>query len=276
MPTSPKHQTSLVLIPHQIEKSIVEQRASDGFISATAMCKAAGQLFGHYRESPATQAFLDALSADIGRPISEIVQSIKGGQSHLQGTWVHPQVAINLAMWLSPQFAVQVSKWVHEWMAGKHIPAKLPYHLERYMLNYAKVPTGYFSILQEMTNRLVAPLEANGYRLPEGCMPDISQAQMLCKHLREKRGIDTKTLKKYWHEFPDGRKVEANLYPIEYLGDFMTLLNTVWMPERAAAYFKKKDPTALVALDKVLTLGHIKPGQVAANNSTYKTKPIPA
>ena len=29
-------------------------------------------------------------------------------------TWVHPQVAINIAQWISPEFDVQVSKWIFE------------------------------------------------------------------------------------------------------------------------------------------------------------------
>ena len=31
-------------------------------------------------------------------------------------TWVHPQVAINIAQWISPEFDVQVSKWIFELM----------------------------------------------------------------------------------------------------------------------------------------------------------------
>ena len=46
------------------------------------------------------------LSSDIGIPMSGLIQIICGGQPHLQGAWVHPQVAINLAQWLSPKFAV--------------------------------------------------------------------------------------------------------------------------------------------------------------------------
>jgi hypothetical protein len=272
MPASPKHQTSLALIPHQIEQSVVEQRASDGYFNATAMCKAAGKKISHYLEGGGTQDFLSELSSDAGIPASELVQSIKGGEPHLQGTWVHPQVAVNLAMWLSPKFAVLVSKWVHEWLSGKHVPAKLPYHLERHMLNFSKVPSGYFSVLQEMTNRLVAPLEANGYRLPEECVPDISQAKMLCKHLREKHGIDTNALLQYEHEFPDGRIVDANLYPVKYLGDFAVLMETVWMPERAAAYFQKRDPKALPALDKLLMLEHKAQPKNAANKPRYVSK----
>lgn len=200
-----------------------------------------------------TKAFLEALQADIGIPTSQLIQVIRGGNV-AQGTWVHPQVAIHLAQWLSPQFSVQVSKWVLDWMSGKGQPAKLPYHLERHLMNQNKIPLGYFSVLQEMTNLLVGPMEANGYRLPEECMPDIAQAKLLCKYLRDECGVNTRSLSKYPHEFPDGRVVRANLYPVEYLGQFRRLMAEVWMPHHAPAYFKKRDPSALHALDKILLL----------------------
>lgn len=270
----PSHQYSLSLIAHQVQNSIVEQRASDGYINATAMCKAAGKLMADYRRLGSTDAFLQALEADMGIPISALVQSVKGGDPALQGTWVHPQVAIHMAQWLSPQFAVQVSKWVFDWMSGKAAPAKRAYHIERHMLNFSKVPNGYFSVLQEMTMRLVAPMEAQGYILPERMMPDITYGKMLCKFLREKRGIDTDTLPVYLHEFPDGRIVEAKLYPVEHLGDFQRLLAEEWFPKCAADYFKSRDPAALAALDKLMLIGYAKPtSKAAANKRVFFKKP---
>ena len=266
------HQLSLTLIPHQVQNSIVEQRAVDGYINATAMCKAAKKMFGHYRENDGTDAFLEALEADVGIPISKLIQVLRGANV-VQGTWVHPQVAIHLAQWLSPQFAVQVSKWVFDWMSGKAQPAKLPYHLERHLMNQSKIPLGYFSVLQEMTNFLVGPLEAHGYRLPEKCMPDISHAKLLCKLLRDEFKVDTTSLHKYQHEFPDGRVVPANLYPVEYLGAFRKLMDTVWMPQHAANYFKTRDPAALPALDKILLLGRpTQPVALPANKPRFKRK----
>jgi len=50
------------------------------------VCQASGKLLGHYLETKATKAFLDELSADIGIPISELVQIIKGGHPQMQGT----------------------------------------------------------------------------------------------------------------------------------------------------------------------------------------------
>src|SRR5689334_12214916 len=101
-------QQRLALIPHEVRGGrVVQQRRNDGYINATAMCEAVGKLFGHYRANKTTDAFLAALASDIGIPISELVQSVKGGDPVLQGTWVHPKVAIHLAQWLSPEFAVK-------------------------------------------------------------------------------------------------------------------------------------------------------------------------
>jgi hypothetical protein len=86
---------------------------------------------------------------------------MKGGDIRFQGTWVHPQVAINLAQWLSAKFAVQVSQWVYDWMSGRSRSAdiEVPYHLRRYVANYQNVPVGHFSMLTEMTQTLIAPME---------------------------------------------------------------------------------------------------------------------
>lgn len=270
----PNHQYSLALINHQVENSIIDQRSADGYINATAMCKAAGKLFGHYKELGSTTAFLAALSSDIAIPISELVQVIKGGEPHLQGTWVHPQVALNLAQWLSPTFAVQVTKWVYEWMSGKSHPTKLPYHLERHMMNMHKIPVGHFSVLQEMTNAMIAPMEARGYTLPENLVPDISHGRMLCKHLRDTIGMDTNALPTYEHTFPNGRVVDAKLYPVEHLGTFRKLLDEYWLPQKAAAYFKDRDPKALPVIDNMLMLGRPKEptGLPPANKPKFRKK----
>ncbi|MGH7489607.1 MAG: KilA-N domain-containing protein, partial [bacterium] len=66
------------LIPRVIEGNIVGQRVADGYVNATAMCKAARKQWGHYNENDTTKAFFAALEADIGIPISELIQSVKG------------------------------------------------------------------------------------------------------------------------------------------------------------------------------------------------------
>ena len=242
------------LIPHPIQGGIIYQRPKDGYINATAMCQAAEKQFGHYRENKVTKAFLDELSSAIGIPITELVQSVIGGDPLYQGTWVHPQVAIHLAQWCSAAFAVQGSKWVLDWMNGSAPTSRIeiPYHLRRYVANQPNVPVAHFSVLTEMTQLLIAPMEIMGYTLPEHLLPDISQGRMYCRWLREKYGIDTDALPTYLHVYEDGRRVPAKAYPEKLLPDFRSHFREEWLPNRATEYFGRRDRAALEYLPKLI------------------------
>ena len=249
-------QLDLPLIPHEYKGEVIRQRARDGYVNATAMCKAAGREWKHYNENKTTKAFIAELSAEVGIPTSDIIQSINGGVPQLQGTWVHPYVAINLGQWLSPQFAVQVSKWVTEWVAGgPQVVERMPYHLRRYVANISAVPRTHFSMLQELTYCLIAPLEAEGYTLPETLVPDISEGRMFCDWLR-KQGLDPKGFPTYAHRYEDGRVVMARLYPNSLLAAFREHFQNVWLPKRALDYFAERDAKALAYLPKLLPPPH--------------------
>jgi hypothetical protein len=247
-------QTSNGLIPHSIEGEVVGQRVKDGYINATAMCKAAGKRFFDYHRLDTTNAFLSELEAETGIPASEQIQVVKGGFPELQGTWVHPHVAINLAQWLSPRFAVRVSQWVYDWMSGQRKrPTVLPFHLRRYVANYSNVPVGHFSVLTEMTMALIAPLEMSGYTLPETLWPDISEGRMFADWLRKEHDMEPKGLPTYRHVFEDGRRpVEARVYPERLLPHFRQHVRVFWMPRRSIKYFQERDPAALPYLTKLL------------------------
>lgn len=252
------HQFSLALIQHETNGTVVDQRANDGYVNATALCKAAGKNLADYVRLGATKAFAQELSADMGIPISELIQSVKGGDPYLQGTWVHPQVAVNLGVWASPKFAVLVSKWVTEWMTSGAKPSfgsALPPHLSRYLTNDARIQPGYFSILQETGLNLFGPLHMQGFEIPAGWVPDISVGKLFCKHLREDLGIDTDSFGKYRHDYLDGRDfVSAKLYPDNLLPEFRRWFRVVWLPEYGVKYFKKKDPASLAFLDRIPAL----------------------
>lgn len=250
-------QGHLDLIPHKAQGAIVYQRPEDGYINATAMCRAAGKRWNDYSVLIATKGFLSALSAETGIPVSELVRAEKGGDVRLQGTWVHPQVAINLGQWLSGEFAVKVSQWVYDWLSGKRPTsdtgsATVPYHLRRYVANRNSVPAGHFSILVELTQALIAPLEIDGYTIPEKLVPDISDGLMFCKHLRENHGMDTKAFPTYPHLYEDGRLVFPKAYPEVLLPLWRKHFREVWLPQRAIPYFRGRDSAALAYLPKLL------------------------
>lgn len=246
-------QISLPLVQYELEREVIHQRVRDGYVNATAMCKAGGKLFGHYRENRQTKDFLAALSRSIGIPIDQLVATSSTGANEARGTWVHPQVAINLAQWISPEFAVKVTQWVFDWMSGKIPGGNLPYHLRRYMANLTGVPAGHFSMLNEMTIGLIAPLEQMGYTLPDRMLPDISEGRMFSHWLRE-NGDNPDAMPSYRHVYEDGRVVAARAYPNRVLASFREHFGKVWMPTRAIGYFGERDPTAVPHIENLLAL----------------------
>ncbi len=74
-------QFHLALIAREIDGEVIHLRTKDGYINATAMCKSAGKLLADYTRLKSTEDFFDELSSDMGIPISELIQSFKGGRS---------------------------------------------------------------------------------------------------------------------------------------------------------------------------------------------------
>lgn len=251
----PTQQLSLDLIHHEANGSVIDQRPDDGYINATALCAAGGKKWSHYWTNVATQSFITELASDAGIPASVLVQSTKGGQ--VQGTWVHPLVAIHLGQWVSAKFAVMVSRWVSGYLSDLKAskPAALPVHLQRYMANDNKVPPGHFSILQETGISLFGPLHLLGFDIPSGWVPDISVGKLFCAWLRTNHGVDTDTLPSYPHDYLDGRPIcYPNAYPDQYLAAYRTWFRTVWLTENGQKYFKNKDPSSINYLNKMPAL----------------------
>jgi hypothetical protein len=132
----------------------------DGFINATALCKAGKKEFKHwnslestkelikvlkdtlkntdiqieywgknnivYQQNPQTGITTDlnrsvGIATDLNNPNNqlsitnyEVIHIIKTGPNDKRGSWIHPDLAVQLAQWISPSFALQVSKWVRE------------------------------------------------------------------------------------------------------------------------------------------------------------------
>jgi hypothetical protein len=241
-------------IDRLVEDDIIPQRITDGYVHATAMCKACGKQISDYLRLGVTKSFIDELSSVRGIPRTELVQTIKGGTPEFQGTWVHPLLAINLGQWLSPKFAVLVSTWVFEWQSGNILTPSLPYHLRRYMANMNKVPYGYFSMLNEITLSLIGPLEQMGYTLPASMIPDGSLGKVFSNHLR-RLGCPVNSYPTYVHGFEDGREIQGvRCYPNELLPELRKYFIETWMKEKSLTYFRARSPEALPYLQKFLTL----------------------
>jgi hypothetical protein len=106
--------TGQLTVLGEYDGTAIMARPGDEYVNATQMCKAAGKEWKHYWENKRTQRFLKVLSAKVGIPTFELVQSRRGNPSAGGGTWVYKKVALNLAQWCSPEFEVQVTFWIDE------------------------------------------------------------------------------------------------------------------------------------------------------------------
>jgi hypothetical protein len=108
------------LVPLELDNGyIIESRDEDGYIDVTNLCTAGKKKFKAWNRLDKTKAFLKELSSTVLISTVELIKQNSGGNGE-RHTWVHPQVAINIAQWISPQFDVKVSSWVLEvMMTGK-------------------------------------------------------------------------------------------------------------------------------------------------------------
>jgi len=94
---------------------------TDGYINATFLCKAGNRRFYDWSRLESTKILVDVMQSQ--RLDMELIDSKQGGK--YPGTWIHPDLAIHLAMWISPLFASQVSRWINELLTTGSV------HLER-------------------------------------------------------------------------------------------------------------------------------------------------
>jgi hypothetical protein len=83
---------------------------SDGRVNATQLCKAGDKQLNDWLRLETTKQLIKVLESKTGIPVLDLIEINKGG-NHI-GSWIHPDLAIQLAQWISPSFALQVSEWV--------------------------------------------------------------------------------------------------------------------------------------------------------------------
>ena len=114
------------LITRAYNDTPIQRRTVDGYVNATAMCKANGKAWAMYWRTDRATKYLEALSSNMQKSIlgpKGLVISLQGGDH--SGTWVHERVAVDLARWLSPEFAVWMDGWfVEETKKALHNPER--------------------------------------------------------------------------------------------------------------------------------------------------------
>lgn len=171
-----------------------------------------------------------------------------------------------VAQYTSSQFGVPgFNQWVQSITGWKKPEAKkvyIPYWYQRLSLFTAKtrIPDGWWCVFEELA-KLMRELEGYGYVIADvspatgkKITPDISIGQTFCKYMKE-QGFDIDAIiKKYTHYYPDGRVVNANIYPDSLLETFRTWFNNIYKPERLRDYLGSRDPESLPSIAKLLGL----------------------
>ena len=110
--------TDLILI-EQFDGHPIEFQAVDAFVNLTAMCQPFGKRPGDFLAINPTKAFQAALAQDLGVLPAALVTLKRGNFSiGVQGTWAHPDLALECARWLSPALAIWCNRIVRKILAG--------------------------------------------------------------------------------------------------------------------------------------------------------------
>lgn len=91
---------------------LVSSRA-DGYINATQLCKAGGKQFNHWYSLDGTGELIRTLEEEILNPDISGIKIVETKSGRYGGSWIHPDLAIQLAQWISPKFAVRVSRCLY-------------------------------------------------------------------------------------------------------------------------------------------------------------------
>lgn len=120
----PVRKTEFPITRRTINDTCIALRLTDGYINATALCNACDKDIEDYIHRRATNEFMKELSRDTEIPVSQLIKPFESSNRVINGMWVHPLLAINLAQWASPQLGVAIPQWVFLWMSGQSVEPK--------------------------------------------------------------------------------------------------------------------------------------------------------
>ena len=98
----------------------------DGYVNATQLCKAGNKRFNHWNTLESTKDLIKELNRSAGIPADLLIDTKMTGINEERGSWVHPDLAIQLAQWISASFALQVSRYIRELMITGEVKLQRP------------------------------------------------------------------------------------------------------------------------------------------------------
>ncbi len=112
-----------------ILNTIVIEARADMYVNATQLCKAGGKKFSNWYQQSGNKELIESLESELNAVIpvlntepdvksNAVITALKAvdvqvGGNHA-GSWIHPDLAVQLAQWAVPTFAIRVSRWVRE------------------------------------------------------------------------------------------------------------------------------------------------------------------
>lgn len=236
----------------------ISRRTTDGYVNATAMCKANGKRWNNYFERDSASSYLETLSSVTGIPVTGfggLVQVRQGGAA--QGTWIHPRVAIDLARWISPSFAVWMDGWfldeLEKRTAGTAGSAPKQGQIEswrhfhdRIDITHSSVPSGYFCVFQESAPMIVPMIRADVI-VSDQVVPDISVGLVWGNYWKDNNlHLKYGDRISYDHNYPDyypqakSNPQRSYAYPDAALGEFRSWLRKSYIEVNLPNYILRQ------------------------------------
>ena len=105
-----------------LNNSNINSRKEDMYINAIQLCKAGDKLFNDWYSLDSTKKLITDLKTEItnNTPNEELrlIDSIEANtidyntNTIIEEIWIHPKLALKLALWISPHFILQISNWI--------------------------------------------------------------------------------------------------------------------------------------------------------------------
>lgn len=96
----------------------------NGYINATKICDNKNETFNNWIKERESLDYIDFLSAKINIPRDDMITDVDDNNNDVVGTYVHPELIVNIASWCSPSFACKVNRCVLDYFAEEAVLKK--------------------------------------------------------------------------------------------------------------------------------------------------------